>query len=282
MGGAYSTPTFLKWAGGKTRLLQEYDHLIPKEFDNYYEPFLGGGALFFYLRQKNPNGTKKFHISDINRELINTYRMVKSKPYKLIELLEKHKELHDSFGKAYYYNIRNMDSEELSNVEKAARFIYLNKTCYNGLYRVNSKGCFNVPIGRYNNPGIYDKNTIIKASKLLKNVKIEGKPYPKILDKTDDGSFVYLDPPYYSESSTANFTSYNETAFAKADQENLAEVFKELDRNGCSIMLSNSNHKFIRKLYKDYSPFTEIKAKRLINCIGGKRGPVSEILVRNY
>jgi len=237
--------------------------------------------MFFFLRQRYNNGPREFFLSDKNEELIICYKSVKNSLEKLIPILKDHREKHCP---EYFAQIRSMRPEDLSSYsERAARFIYLNKTCYNGLYRVNSNGRFNVPIGRYTNPGIFDEKKLMLANKLLQNVEIETRSYEYVLDHAEKNDFIYLDPPYYSESKTANFTNYNGSSFSKKDQENVAMMFEELHSRGCFVMLSNGSHEFIRSLYGGNGhTIKSVKAKRMINCIAKKRNPVEDIVVRNY
>jgi DNA adenine methylase len=274
-------PTFIKWAGGKKQLLPEIEKRIPNKFNNYFEPFVGGGAVMFLVASKlNP---KKIIISDINKELIITYKIVKERPNELIELLKKHKKNHD---KNYYYEIRelgNNPENNLSDLEIAGRFIYLNKTCFNGLYRVNSKGSFNVPIGSYKNPNIVPKEDILNASKLLQKDDIKAMSFENVINYAKNGDFVYFDPPYLPLSKTSSFTSYTKNSFSKDDHKKLSDVFKKLDKIGCFVMLSNSYHPYIEKLYSGFNFNIEtVKASRAINCNGSGRGKINELLITNY
>jgi DNA adenine methylase len=267
---------FLKWAGGKTQLLQQYQPLFPSQFDNYYEPFLGGGAVFFYLFQEHLSGFKAV-LSDVNEELINMYRCVQTDVDALIKELESHQAKHDS---EYYYQIRAQKNRK--SVKKAARIIYLNKTCFNGLYRENSKGQFNVPIGRYKNPTICNAELLRADSLALQGVKLEVRDFYNVLDdaKTDQ-DFVYFDPPYYPLSNTSQFTSYSRYNFNEEDQFRLRDVFAELASRGVKVMLSNSDCPFIRELYEEF-PIHEFSAARSINSKGTHRGKISELVVTSY
>jgi DNA adenine methylase len=267
---------FLKWAGGKTQLLQQYQPLFPSQFDNYYEPFLGGGAVFFYLFQEHLSGFKAV-LSDVNEELINMYRCVQTDVDALIKELESHQAKHDS---EYYYQIRAQKNRK--SVKKAARIIYLNKTCFNGLYRENSKGQFNVPIGRYKNPTICNAELLRADSLALQGVKLEVRDFYNVLDdaKTDQ-DFVYFDPPYYPLSNTSQFTSYSRYNFNEEDQFRLRDVFAELAIRGVKVMLSNSDCPFIRELYEEF-PIHEVSAARSINSKGTHRGKISELVVTSY
>lgn len=268
--------TFLKWAGGKTQLLGQFSKLFPKKINGYMEPFVGSGAVFFYIKRNyNP---KRIVLSDLNEELITCFEVVRDDVERLIKRLIKHKENH---SKDYYYKIRDLDVSNLSKLEIAARLIYLNKTCYNGLYRVNAQGRFNVPIGRYKKPKIVSEIDLRKASELLQKVELKVMSFEHALDFAKREDFIYLDPPYFPLSETSSFTSYTNNAFLEKEQEKLSEVFRQLDKRGCFIMLSNSNHPFIRNLYKDFSIHT-VKALRAINCIGKKRGKINELVITNY
>jgi len=267
---------FIKWAGGKRQLLEQFKPLFPKKIERYFEVFVGGGAVLFYIIQHYK--PKYVFISDINEELINTYEVIKNDVENLIKELKKLKQLHN---KKVYYEIRAEDPKLLSSLTRASRFIYLNKTCFNGLYRVNSKGGFNVPIGSYKNPSIVMEKELREISKLLKDVEIKVMSFENItkLAKRDD--FIYFDPPYYPLKKGKSFTTYTKGNFLEEEQKQLAEVFKKLDEKGCKVMLSNSNTKFIKELYKDYK-IKKVKANRMINCDGKGRGKIKEVVVTNY
>ena len=275
---------FLKWAGGKTQLLPVLKRHIPSTFNRYFEPFLGGGAMFFNLSSLN----LKFdtYLSDINEELINTYKVVKDNVEELIPILKTHKINYKKSPSKYYYELRSNINPLSNHIEKAARFITLNKTCYNGLYRVNTKGIFNVPMGRYKNPTICDSDNLRNASYALNHSKaaMYVRDYKYILlEKSREGDFIYLDPPYRPTSGTAYFTRYTYNGFADKDQEELAHVFGKLNDRNCKVLLSNSDTNFIRSLYKDFAKYTtEINVIRAINSIGSKRVGHKELLVRNY
>ncbi len=269
-------PTFIKWAGGKTQLLSQFETFFPTHFNKYYEPFLGSGAVFFKIKNLYPE--KEFLLSDNNSELINCYEIVKNDVEGLIELLKEHRLKH---SKEYYYYQRNIDTTNLSKIESVARFIYLNKTCFNGLYRVNSKGKFNVPIGSYKNPSIFQEKDLIEAQKLLQGVTLKTMPFEKIINIAQKNDFIYLDPPYHPLSLTSSFTSYTSISFSENDQRRLAEVYRQLDKKGCLLMLSNSYSEFILELYDGYR-IEQVSAKRMINCNGKKRGAIPEAVVLNY
>jgi DNA adenine methylase len=280
----YQTPgchPFIKWAGGKGQLIPQIIRLIPTRFARYFEPFLGGGAVFFQLSSLDRNA----FLSDINYELINAYKVIKNHVEELIPKLIYHQNEYNKSPKKYYYNLRD-STGVMNKINKAARFIALNKTCYNGLYRVNKNGLFNVPIGRYKNPIICDADNLRKMSVVLKRSGsyLEVSDYKKILvEKAERDDFVYLDPPFYPISNTANFTSYTNNGFSLEDQKELATIFDELTRKGCKVLLSNSNTEEIRRLYSKYSHLTQvINVNRSINAIASKRAGYTELLIRNY
>ena len=273
---------FIKWAGGKRALLPELLRLMPESFNNYFEPFIGGGALFFELTRLGLLNGKKAYLFDANDELINTYQTVKKHPKKLLGQL---KEFQAKHSEEFYYATRAMDREpnfkSLPTEVRAARFIYLNKTCFNGLWRVNSKGYHNVPSGKYKNPTIYDEGVIMAASAALQNVQIQNADFAKVLDFADKGDFVYFDPPYYPLTSTSSFTAYHENVFLDEEQKRLHGVFKELADSGISVMHSNSDTEFIKELYKGYDiEFVEVN--RFINSKSSGRGKIREIITRNF
>jgi DNA adenine methylase len=273
---------FIKWVGGKRGLLSQIIPLLPKEFNNYFEPFVGGGALFFELYAQGKLDGKKIYLFDINSELINTYTMVKECPSELIETLYEFKEKH---SKEYYYKVRAWDREdnflEIEPLKRAARFIYLNKTCFNGLYRVNKSNQNNVPMGSYKNPNIADETAIYSASEALQNATILNVSYKDVLKFATKNDLVYFDPPYYPLTPTASFTSYSEFEFLDKEQEELFEVFYMLDKKGCKVVHSNSDTPFINKLYQKFD-IQYIQANRFINSKSSGRGKISEVLVRNY
>ena len=271
-------PLFLKWAGGKLQLIEQFENLFPPDFRNYYEPFIGSGAVFFYLKSKSkPN---KVILSDTNEELINCFTVVRDNPSELIEVLLNHRKRH---SKQYYYEVRDLESDRLDSVSWAARMIYLNKTCFNGLYRVNSKGEFNVPFGDYKNPSIFDRNTLYRASQLLQDADLRVMTFDKVLDFAGKDDFVYFDPPYIPLSKTSSFTRYSKSDFSIKEQNHLSEVFRALDSMECFVMLSNSDHSVTRELYRGYDKnIVVVRAKRKINSVGSKRGAINEIVVTNY
>ncbi|MBD1927902.1 DNA adenine methylase [Trichocoleus sp. FACHB-90] len=276
------TKPFLKWAGGKSKLLEQYKYYFPTNFKNYYEPFLGGGAVFFYINQAFH---KKAVLTDINNNLIETYLCVRDNVEHLIELLSHHQIKHN---KAYYYEMRSLSYN--TDLERAARLIYLNKTCFNGLYRENSKGKFNVPIGRYVNPAICQPDLLRSVSIALQSAVIDVRPFEDILKYANSDDFVYFDPPYHPLSDTSYFTAYSRYSFNEDNQIKLRNVFAQLAAQGVKVMLSNSDCTFIRELYSDDKIFQAnnlptihtISASRAINSNPQKRGKISEILVTSY
>lgn len=273
---------FVKWAGGKNGLINSLVSFIPKNFNSYFEPFVGGGALFFYLKNLNILNSKKIYLNDKNVELINAYKQIKINPNKLLEELEILKNNH---SKEYFYKIRNLDRDfdfySLSEFFRAARFIYLNKTCFNGLCRYNAKGNFNTPMGSYKNPKIYDKDLIFSVHEVLKNVSITNKDFEVVSLKAKKGDFIYFDPPYYPINKTSSFVSYTDN-FSANEQIRLYKLFKMLDCEGIKVLQSNSNTDFIKELYKDFG-IIEVISKRAINCKGDKRGKITELIIRgNY
>jgi DNA adenine methylase len=270
---------FVKWAGGKQQLLTQFESFLPNAFDRYFEPFVGGGAVFFHLwsRDKLPHQAFLF---DVNEELVNAYLVIRDNVDDLIELLAVHKRRH---SRQYYYKIRALDRQDVtfSNVERAARTIYLNRTCYNGLYRVNKKGQFNVPIGSYKNPKVLYENTLRAASSALQGVNIATGDFEVVLDYAQAHDFFYFDPPYDPVSKTASFTSYTAGDFGDEDQCRLANVFRRLSEKGCLCMLSNSYTPFILDLYRDFRVET-VHAIRAINSDANGRGNIKEVVVLNY
>jgi len=261
----------VKWAGGKGQLIPQFEPLLPKNaYRLYIEPFVGGGALFFHLLPS------KVILIDNNKEIINFYLAVRDYLEQLIQDLKKHE-----ITAEYYYRVRALDAEILSPVERASRFLYLNKTAYNGLWRVNSSGKHNVPFGRYKNPRIVNEQNLRLVSKALKQAELIHDDFSRVLECAAPGSFIYLDPPYQPLSETSSFTSYTQGSFDANDQRRLAAVFRELDGKGCIVMLSNSDTPFIREIYSGYE-VKVVQARRAINCRADKRGPINELVVRNY
>lgn len=269
---------FLKWAGGKGRLMPQYNAYFPENFTTYYEPFLGGGAVFFYLTHNYPSFSAV--LTDINSELINAYSCLQSCPEKVIALLLEHQKKHKQYRDNYYYKVRSYHPK--NNWQRAARIIYLNKTCYNGLYRENAKGEFNVPIGRYKNPQICNQDLLYAVSTALQNAEIEVRPFEAVVQEAKScKDFVYFDPPYYPISSTSNFTGYSRHAFAENEQVKLKNIFVQLAERGVKVMLSNSDCHFIREIYGDFN-IHSILASRAINSNAKKRGKIPEVLITSY
>lgn len=268
---------FVKWVWWKRQLISQFEHLYPTKFNNYFEPFLWWWAVFFNLQR-----TKSL-LSDVNEELINVYITIKNKPKKLISFLESLE-----YSKEKFLEIRLWDRKEwwlkkYSDIERAWRFIYMNRTCFNGLYRVNSKGEFNVPFWKYTNPDYVQKENILNTSNLLNKTKAEIKlqSFEKVLENAEKWDFVYFDPPYDILSDSSNFTSYNKWWFWRDMQTKLAEIFKQLNKKWVYIMLSNNNTPFIRNLY-DWFKFEIVKARRNINSKASGRWEVDEIVIMNY
>lgn len=289
---------FLKWAGGKTQLLPTIDSFLPDSFRRekditYIEPFVGGGAMLFFMLQKYPN-IKKAIINDINPHLVKTYTTIRDNPYSLIDTLTELQESFKTVGdfeaqKELYMNIRSRFNQEgLTDIEESAYMIFLNRTCFNGLYRENSKGGFNVPFGRYSNPTICDESLILADSELLQKVEILNGDFASTGDYVDGYTFFYFDPPYRPLDATSSFNSYVKEAFDDNEQIRLKDFYSSLSLEGCREMLSNSDCKgrnaedvFFDELYKDF--FIErVYAKRNINANASKRGTLTELLIRNY
>ena len=268
------TYPIVKWVGGKRQLMFELLKNKPENYNRYFEPFIGGGALFFELQPENA------YISDMNEELINLYQVVRDNVDELITDLQKH-----NISKEYFMEIRNIDRtkeyKSWSNVKKSSRFIYLNRTCFNGMYRVNSKGEFNVPFGHYKNPRILDENNLINCSNLLQRTEIKHADFSEILKAVKKDDFVYFDPPYVPLSETSSFTSYTKDGFDMDMQFKLRDVCDELDSMGVKFLLSNSDTKLVNELYENYN-IKKVFASRQINANADGRGKITEVLVRNY
>jgi DNA adenine methylase len=300
----YAKP-FLKWAGGKTQLLDEFSKRLPAELakgkiTKYVEPFIGGGAVFFYLNQIF--SFEHCCICDANEELILSYRVIKKSAKKLIDRLgilkSEYLAKDDEERELYYYEIRDSFVKKLPGftfqkygpgwVERAAEVIFLNHTCYNGLFRVNRKGEFNVPFGGYENPDIFNKDNLGNVATLLKNTQIIQGDFTRCRNYIDDQTFVYFDPPYRPLNHTSSFTSYSKNGFSDRDQKRLADFFKELDAKGAKIMLSNSdprNQDFLDTFFDDlFSGYTieRVPARRIINANGARRGNIDELIITNY
>lgn len=272
---------FVKWAGGKRQLLPVITSHIPSKFERYFEPFLGGGAVFFSFVSKERK--TKWFISDLNSDLILSYVTIRDKVKELVLSLENHAENYCKNQSTYYYKVREANPK--NEIDKVSRLIFLNKTCFNGLYRVNSKGKFNVPVGRYVNPNIVNKENLFEVNKVLqsKDISIKCQDFEDALKGVGHGDFVYLDPPYQPVSTTASFTSYTDSDFDFSDQERLYAKFKALDKKGVKVLLSNSKSDEIIKLFKEFSDgMMEINANRFINSVSQKRTGHTELLIKNY
>lgn len=263
---------FLKWAGGKTKLLPELRKYIPRSFNRYFEPFLGGGAMFFDLQPARAT------LSDSNRELINCFNMVRLNPQGVIEATES-----KPYDREFYYELRKRSwhGEGVHPLERASRFLYFNKTCFNGLYRVNSKGQFNVPFGKYENPTIIDKENIWACSQALEQAQIGAKDFREALKEPLRGDFVYLDPPYVPISKTSNYTGFTREGFSMQDQTDLRDICRRLDVWGIKFLLSNSFTSEVGLLYQEFD-VNVLEAPRRINSKGSSRGNVPEMLIKNY
>ena len=267
---------FLKWAGGKTQLADALLERMPIVFNVYHEPFVGSGALFFRLYREQK--VRHAVLSDLNAELIDTYLAIRDFVMEVIKLLAEF-----PYDKEFYYALRAKDPWQMSLPERAARMIYLNKTGYNGLYRVNRQGEFNVPFGRYKSPKYLDKENLLVVSQALQDVEIFCAPFETVLERARPGDWVYFDPPYVPVSQTANFTSYQANGFGLSEQERLRDVCIELSQNSVYITLSNSDTEIVRSLYSPpYFVVDEVLANRAINCNGAKRGKITELVITNY
>ncbi|MFO7664032.1 MAG: DNA adenine methylase [Chloroflexota bacterium] len=264
----------LKWAGGKSRLLPHLLRLIPDNFAAYHEPFIGGGALFFRL--VGQGRAQQVFLSDVNPSLIDVYLALRDCIDEVVEILRGH-----VYERDYFYRIRALDPNDLTLAARAARIIYLNKTCYNGLFRENRSGQFNVPFGRYKNPTICDEPNLRAASRALQGVDIARRNFATVLDVARAGDFVYFDPPYHPLSSTANFTAYDRKGFGLDDQRQLRDVFAALGERGVRVLLSNSDTPFIRELYQGFA-IEQVFAARAVNSKANGRGKVAEVIVRNF
>ncbi len=266
----------LKWAGGKSQLLVQYDRWFPRRFAAYFEPFVGGAAVFFHLL---PATTRhRVRLSDLNGDLIEVYRTLQGDLEGLIHRLAEHAGQH---SEEHFYRVRSWTPEDLEPVERAARTIYLNKTCYNGLYRVNSSGQFNVPFGRYKNPSILAEPRLRAAARALEGVELAVEGFESVLEHARKGDLVYFDPPYQPLSATSSFTAYTRWNFGAAEQVRLAEVFRELASRQVKVLLSNSDSPLIHELYQGY-PTHLVRANRFINSKGDSRQAIHEVLVCSF
>lgn len=271
-----SAAPIVKWVGGKTKLLPELRARMPAKYNRYFEPFLGGAAMFFALQPADAV------LGDMNGSLVDMYLAVADNVEDVINVLKNHRQAHAR--KEYYYETRQMWNEghwyDDPSV-RAAAFIYLNKTCYNGLWRVNRNGGFNVPRGDYDDPVIFDPDALRAASAVLQKASLRKTPYDTTTASATAGDFVYFDPPYDPHSKTSNFTSYTKDAFGKKEQEQLALHAEDLHRRGVKVMLSNNDTPFIRNLYRGYN-IDNVKCSRAINSKGDKRGKVDEVIITSY
>ena len=272
---------FVKWVGGKRQLMQDLENNFPKQFATYHEPFLGGGAVMFNLLTKRPR--LSCNVSDFNSDLILAYVTIRDKLGKLIESLENHSKNYHKNSAEYYYQVRKQEPRQ--QIEKVSRLLFLNKTCFNGLYRVNKKGQFNVPLGRYTNPNIVNKDNLTAVSKTLqsKKIKISCRDFEAVLGDAKKGDLVYFDPPYQPVSRTANFTSYTHRDFTEDDLERLAKLADQLHSKGCYVLLSNSNSKTVKDFFsKKHWKISSIIVNRGINSNAQKRTGHKEIIIKNY
>lgn len=297
---------FLKWAGGKTQLLDAFNARLPKHIKEsksitqYIEPFIGGGAMFFFL--KKYYHIHQSYISDINIDLIICYKVLQNNHCELVNSLDRiiaeFQQKNEEQKKKFYYQIRDLYNKQRKNInisvynkewiDRASILIFLNKTCYNGLFRLNQKGEFNVPYGSYKKPKFYDLDNIKEINKALQDTKIRHADFIESEKYVTKNSFIYFDPPYRPLNDTSNFTSYSKDGFSDVDQKRLAECFRRLDKKGAYLMLSNSDPKnecpdddFFESLYKGYN-IERVPAKRYINCNAQKRGAINELIIRNY
>ncbi|MSV33561.1 MAG: DNA adenine methylase [Nitrosarchaeum sp.] len=272
---------FVKWAGGKRQLIPILNQNLPESFGTYYEPFLGGGALLFHILT-DKNG-QKCSISDLNSDLVLAYTTIRDRVDSLITSLKNHEKNYQKDSESYYYSIR--ESNPRSEIEKTSRLIFLNRTCFNGLYRVNSKGKFNVPLGKYSNPNIVNEENLYAVSNILQSgrISIKCRDFEAVLRDAKKGDLIYFDPPYQPTSATANFTSYTNKDFTYDDLTRLAELCLKLDSRGCNVLLSNSDSKEVADIFaKNTWKITRIEANRSINSNSKKRTGHYELLIKNY
>jgi DNA adenine methylase len=268
-GRGHEPHPFVKWVGGKRQLLDRISPYLPDEYGAYHEPFVGGGALYFHL------SPEQAFLSDVNHRLVRTYRALKHDVGQVIARLRQHP--HD---RDYFLAMRQMDIDRCDDVEVAAWFIYLNRTAYNGLYRVNRHDRFNVPFGAYKNPHICDEENLLACSQVLQGAELGVEDFTAVLKRARKGDLVYFDPPYVPLSATSSFTSYTAGGFGPAEQEKLRDVARTLKRRGVHVLLSNSSACLVRSLYADGFQLHEVGASRSVNCKGSGRGRVVELLIR--
>lgn len=278
---------FVKWVGGKRQMLEQYQKYFPKNFNTYHEPMVGGGAVFFHLQPE------KAVVNDKNKILVILYEAIRDN---VDEVISRLKELKKKHSKEFYHEILRPNFNEIKTsyleapkeeipeedkIELSANFIYLNKTCFNGLYRVNQSGEFNVPCGKYKNPTICDEENLRNVNAMLQETKVFNKDFRKVVEIAEEDDFVYFDPPYDPVSDTADFTDYTKNGFGRKDQEDLADTFSDLSDRGVKVMLSNSNTDFINDLYSEFN-INEVEANRYVNCKSDGRGKVKEVVITNY
>jgi DNA adenine methylase len=272
---------FVKWAGGKRQLIPILNENLPENFGTYYEPFIGGGALLFHIL--TDRNDQKCSISDLNSDLVLAYTTIRNRIDDLILSLKNHEKNYHKDSKSYYYSVR--ESNPRSEIEKTSRLLFLNRTCFNGLYRVNSKGKFNVPLGRYSNPNIVNEDNLRSVSNILQTtqVSIKCRDFEAVLRDVKKGDLVYFDPPYQPVSNTANCTSYTNKDFTDKDLERLADLCNRLDSKGCKVLLSNSDSKQVSDIFSE-KPWkvNRIQANRSINSNSKKRTGHFELLIKNY
>jgi len=271
---------FVKWAGGKRQLMPILERHLPDRFGTYFEPFLGGGAVLFHMLSKSPDTRCK--VSDLNSDLVLAYITIRDRVDDLIASLQSHAKNYKKNPDSYYYKVRQLEPKE--QIEKVSRLLFLNRTCFNGLYRVNSKGKFNVPLGRYSNPNIVNEDNLFAVSSVLQSRKIQFscRDFASVLGDAKRGDFVYFDPPYQPVSNTANFTSYTNKDFAYEDLQKLVDVSERLADKGCMVLHSNSNSEDVRGLFSKDWKVVEIPANRAINSDSAKRTGHTELLIKNY
>lgn len=272
---------FVKWAGGKRQLIPILNENLPKTFGTYYEPFLGGGALLFHILTERKN--QKCSISDLNSDLVLTYTIIRNRIDELISSLKNHERNYQKDSKTYYYSIR--ESNPRTEIEKTSRLLFLNRTCFNGLYRVNSKGKFNVPLGSYTNPNIVNEENLRSVGAILQSskIRIKCRDFESVLRDAKKGDLVYFDPPYQPASQTANFTSYTNKNFTYEDLNRLAKLCIKLDSKGCKVLLSNSDSKKVADIFSEKSwKINRVQANRSINSNSKKRTGHFELLIKNY
>jgi DNA adenine methylase len=265
---------FLKWVGGKGRLLDQLLAHVPASWETYHEPFLGGGAMFFRL------APERAVLSDMNPRLVECWQVVRDQPHALIDRLAHHRSRHNPH---YYYEARTRfnHARNQSAVDRAALFIYLNKTCFNGLYRENRRGEFNVPAGSYRDPSVFQESQLLAVHEVLQGVEILHGGFQGVLDRAQPGDLVYFDPPYVPLSATSSFTGYVQGGFDLGMQQELARLFFQLSRRGCAVMLSNSDCEVVRELYRGWR-MERVMAPRAINARGDRRGAIPEVLVCSW